>query len=421
MGILSNFIGGAAEAGGNILQRQRESDVELQKQQQYAKYADDLARARELTTMELRKQYEQERDQYLASPEYLEMQAKAEAAKATAKVDTEEKLAPRTRAIRIEDAKAVKKAEFDPEIQALMRKAENEKLTAAEQAKLDFYSKNKTAIVGQIRDEARARHIESAGSLAQAALAKVQLENAQTASALRTQLAEARASGNDDAVQAIQQQITDLAFTGKDTAAAYRTYSTAQAKLIDLEAKLSDPSKMLEPGQVAQLKGEIEEARMVQRQAAKDLGVALPDKAAKAGKNGWDSTTGQVFRNGEVVGTAKTEQEARAMAKSGAHAKDAEKPAEKKPGGIIESVRPDPPKPPTTLETMESDKTNSLRPMADAFKVAEQQFVATARSGDQQAMQRQMAIKEKLRADLERAASAKFGNKAPEVLRQLGI
>ena len=137
--------------------------------------------------------------------------------------------------------------------------------------------KNKTAIVGQIRDEARARHIESAGSMAQAALAKLNLENAQQASTLRTQLAEARASGNEDAVQSIQQQISDLAFTGKDTAAAYRTYSTASQKLLDLEVKLADP---LFAGQAATIKGEIEEAKMMQRQAAKDLGVKMPDAKA---------------------------------------------------------------------------------------------------------------------------------------------
>lgn len=302
MGILANFIGGVGKgaadiADGHILAEQRQKE---------AKYADDLARAREQTTMELRKQYEQERDQYLASPEYLEMQAKAEAARATSKMDTDEKLAPRARAIKVGDYKAGEMAKLDPEIQALQRKAKNEDLTAAEQAKLDFYSKNKTAIVGQIRAEAQARHIESAGSLAQAALAKVQLENAQTASTLRTQLAEARASGNDDAVQAIQQQITDLAFTGKDTAAAYRTYSTAQAKLLDLEAKLADDSKMLNPGQIASIRGEIEEARAVQRQAAKDLGVSIKDKGAVG-------VMQDVRVGGKVIGQASTPEEAQAL------------------------------------------------------------------------------------------------------------
>lgn len=432
MGILSNFIGAAAGAGGEIMQRQREADVAVQSQKTLAEYNNELALKREETIRQGREEQgireagrakaaRLEEEDRLHSDPVLKRNENTARTVAQGNQRIEAELIP--------GKAANEKSAF--EAGAGTRKAKNDEAVQfasdAEQKKKDadlaHYAKNRKAILGQISDEARAKHIESAGSLAQAALAKVQLESAKTASTLRTQLAEARASGNDDAVQAIQQQITDLAFTGKDTAAAYRTYSTAQAKLLDLEAKLADDTKMLNPGQIASIRGEIDEARMVQRQAAKDLGVSLPDKAAKTtGKTGWDSTTGQVFRNGEVVGTAKSEQEARAMAKGGAPAKEtgASKPAEDKPRGILESVRPDPPKPPTTLETMEKEKANALRPMVDALKVAEQQFVATARSGDQQAIQRQMAIKEKLRADLERAASAKFGNKSAEVLRQLG-
>ena len=42
MGILSNFIGAAAGAGGEIMQRQREADVDLAKQKSYAEYASEL-------------------------------------------------------------------------------------------------------------------------------------------------------------------------------------------------------------------------------------------------------------------------------------------------------------------------------------------------------------------------------------------
>ena len=432
MGILSNFIGSAASAGGEIMQKQREADVAVQSQKTMADYNNELALKREETIRQAREEQgireaDRTKAARLEEEDRLHSDPVLKRNENTARTVAQGN--QRIEADLIPGKAANEEAAFNAG--AKTRKAKNDEAVQfasdAEQKKKDadlaHYAKNRKAILGQISDEARAKHIESAGSLAQAALAKVQLESAKTASTLRTQLAEARASGNDDAVQAIQQQITDLAFTGKDTAAAYRTYSTAQAKLLDLEAKLADDTKMLNPGQIASIRGEIDEARMVQRQAAKDLGVSLPDKVEKAGKNGWDSTTGQVFRNGEVVGTAKSEQEARALVKGGAPAKDAgaSKPATDKPRGILESVRPDPPKPPTTLETMEKEKANELRPMVDALKVAEQQFVATARSGDQQAIQRQMAAKEKIRADLERAASAKFGNKAPEVLRQLGI
>ena len=118
MGILSNFIGGAAEAGGNILQRQRESDADLQKQQQYAKYNDDLARARELTTMELRKQYEQERDQYLSSPEYIARQTAAGRAKAEGEIATNLALAPKAAEVEAGQAESARACCFFTETAA---------------------------------------------------------------------------------------------------------------------------------------------------------------------------------------------------------------------------------------------------------------------------------------------------------------
>lgn len=73
--------------------------------------------------------------------------------------------APALRQVKTEDAKAAKMVELDPEIQALMRKAENEKLTSAEQAKLDFYTQNKKEILGKKRDEARAGDIDHGAGL----------------------------------------------------------------------------------------------------------------------------------------------------------------------------------------------------------------------------------------------------------------
>lgn len=123
---------------------------------------------------------------------------------------------------------------------------------------------------------------ESSASLAQAALARLQVSKLQGDQALLDELAKARASGDEDAVQAVQQKITDRAYTGKDTAKAYGAYQSAQTKLIDLETKLNDPTKMLEPAAVASLKQEIQEARLVQQQALKEMGIKVP-KAADAG------------------------------------------------------------------------------------------------------------------------------------------
>ena len=125
--------------------------------------------------------------------------------------------------------------------------------------------------------EARAKHIESQASIAQAALTRLQMEGVQDTQRLQRALADARRGGNDEAVQKIQQEITDRAFTGKDTSKAYTAYAAASTKLIDLQAKLEDPAKMLDPAQKAQLNSEIAETRAVLSTAMKDLGVKVPE------------------------------------------------------------------------------------------------------------------------------------------------
>ena len=127
---------------------------------------------------------------------------------------------------------------------------------------------------------AQANHVESSNAVAEAALTRLKLEDAKLASKLRTQLAEARASGNDDAVQGIQQQITDLGFSGKDTAKAYGAWTTAQQKILSLEAKIAE-SPMMDAGAKASIQSEIAEAKSMQLTAAKDLGVKVPDAKEK--------------------------------------------------------------------------------------------------------------------------------------------
>ena len=56
MGILSNFIGSAATAGGEIMQRQREADVAVQSQKTLAEYNNELALKREETIRQAREE-----------------------------------------------------------------------------------------------------------------------------------------------------------------------------------------------------------------------------------------------------------------------------------------------------------------------------------------------------------------------------
>ena len=133
MGILSNFIGGAAQAGGEILQKQRESDVDLAKQKSFADYASalDLKKQQEVMAMQQKYQIESEGRGDARTIEGEKRGLLNQAASRKAIFDEAVSNATQAREIKVEDAKAVKKVEYDPDIQALMRKAENEKLTAS--------------------------------------------------------------------------------------------------------------------------------------------------------------------------------------------------------------------------------------------------------------------------------------------------
>jgi hypothetical protein len=73
----------------------------------------------------------------------------------------------------------------------------------------------------------------------------------------------------------------------------------------------------------------------------------------------------------------------------------------------------------SSIEQIQDANIQALSPLAQQFKTAEQQFIAAAKSGDQQAIAQYMQIKEDLRKQLEQAVSTKFGNAAPKVLSQL--
>jgi len=71
------------------------------------------------------------------------------------------------------------------------------------------------------------------------------------------------------------------------------------------------------------------------------------------------------------------------------------------------------------IQQIEDESIAALGPLAQQFKQAEQQFIAAAKSGDQQATAQYMQAKEVLRKQLEEAVASKFGNAAPRVLTQL--
>ena len=152
MSFFESFLGGAAQAGTGILQDQmKEEQV-----QRMAKFQEELAMERQRTINAMNQE-----NAIAAEKRGIENRATERGQIRTEEIADE----PRKRESKAADYKASEMAKYDPEIQALQRKAETEKLTAKEQAELDFYTKNRTGIIGQKRDMARAAHIDDGAGL----------------------------------------------------------------------------------------------------------------------------------------------------------------------------------------------------------------------------------------------------------------
>ena len=185
MGLLSNFIAGAAGAGGDILQRQREADVDLKKQQDYARFTDDLALKREQTLAALReeqtiraedRQVRARRDEeaYQASPERIGQVVTADRLTQEGRLNTRSGLVGKTA--------EVAAAEFDAG-KGTRKAAEDEKLSFA---LTEFRQKSAAQIQADIdrlnnKDYQKGVAAEAAAKRdpASAALARVQLQAAQ--------------------------------------------------------------------------------------------------------------------------------------------------------------------------------------------------------------------------------------------------
>lgn len=76
-------------------------------------------------------------------------------------------------------------------------------------------------------------------------------------------------------------------------------------------------------------------------------------------------------------------------------------------------------RPLNTIEQIEANKVTALVPLAQQVKQADAQYVAAAKSGDQQSSGLYMQRKQELRAQLEQQVTDKFGNNAAKVLDQL--
>ncbi len=152
MSFFESFLGGAAQAGTGILQDQmKEEQV-----QRMAKFQEELAMERQRTINAMNQE-----NAIAAEKRGIENRATERGQIRTEEIADE----PRKRESKAADYKASKMAEYDPQIQELQRKAETEKLTAIEQAKLDYYNKNEKGIIAQKKAMTRAGHIDDGAGL----------------------------------------------------------------------------------------------------------------------------------------------------------------------------------------------------------------------------------------------------------------
>lgn len=201
--------------------------------------------------------------------------------------------APQRADMAAEAAKKMELAKFSDEV----IKARESALNMARSGELGFKMDNLGSIAAVERAEAQAKHIESAASMASAESTRLDMSRKKAIYDAQDSLASAEASGDADKISAARKQLSSLNSKGEDSRDASTLMRTAEN--IRRQAKDEfDPSR----------KAELErKAEQFETMALSQMNVS-PSKQPKAG---FDSKTGEVWKDGKVIGTAKTEKDAR--------------------------------------------------------------------------------------------------------------
>lgn len=332
---MSNFIGAAAGAGGDIMQRQREADVEVASRKSIAEYTSELDRKKQEAIMALQQQYKigdegravdarRAEEAHQASPERITQLVGAERAKGEGLMANRIALAPK--------AGEAERAEFDAG-KGVRKDKQEEALTF----KLDEFSRKSTADleadVKRMNDpkylQGKAREAAAGRDPNSAALHRVQLQTAQLA--LKEKQAENKIPPGVKLMAEPIKKEMDLIAAAIAKAQAEDQFNATSDNGKALLTRHAEASRKLSDLLAPHLGPE----------AKKSLEVAAP----AAPKNGWDPATGSVFKDGKTIGTAKSDAEARAIhAKGGAAAvKETTKPAESRPAAPEYVPPPDSP------------------------------------------------------------------------------
>ncbi|MBQ1765097.1 MAG: hypothetical protein IIZ92_19670 [Aquincola sp.] len=169
----------------------------------------------------------------------------------------------------------------DTELQAALTKNEVDRKTASTQAETDLLIKrmNDPAYVAGLRKQAQATHIESAGSVAQAALARAQLDQIKTIGDLKSQLQQAVATGDKASEQSLREQLGVWTDKAGKVEKARESVIAAQKAMIGPQKILGD--SMASPEAKAEAEQQLRELRAVANAAAKEAGIELPGAPAR--------------------------------------------------------------------------------------------------------------------------------------------
>ena len=258
MSLFGRALAGVGEGAGRIANKYIDADLEQQRQQALA----DLQIKTAATVRE-------QDDAFRNDPNRVARDRSNKVADITATGDAQNSVA-------LAGARA---AATDTTLQAANLKNETAragavtKATAEAQVAAELKKITDPAYISAVRKEALARHVESAGSVAQAALANFQLGVAKNMNTLRTQLAEAQTTGNKDAAESIQAQIDALDGKGGKVDKFYAIAEKSTSAMAQANKILNDP--MGTPDAKEEAQTQIRQQRMLMESAAKRAGVDL--------------------------------------------------------------------------------------------------------------------------------------------------
>ena len=298
LGIIGSALAGAAQGGGNA-----GVQAGLQLQKQFGE--EELLKLKSEADLKLGTTLENLRSTNRVSEHTINAKTDISnirlvgAAQTEVEVGREAATRPGAVARSGEEAKIKAEAPFKASLDYADRLREAAKLDA--EAKSDSDRKNLIKLTSDpqymkgLRAQAIATHVDSPATMAQAELAKFQLGQARTIAGLQEGYATAKAAGNKVAEKTYADRIDAMGYTGKwQTVAPLLTAGTTLMKAAENE---------IDPASKAAMQAQ---AAMMFTQA----GIGRGESPA-GGRNGWDPSSGKVFKDGKEIGAAQSEVEAR--------------------------------------------------------------------------------------------------------------